>query len=190
VRFKSVASMRLTTFARQMVVNRKSAFRQLRTAAADGEVRIIYADDADGPLPATREFWSNVTIQSSTGSILYDQSPDDVRKAALDNGVIYFRPILVHRGDLEKTWPVAPQTSLGSNIQLELPIRRPAAESDIVRAARELYQQSGKPPNQMVAEQLLMAKLPGTSRDKFIRPILQRKEFQALRLKPGNQRKR
>jgi hypothetical protein len=111
----------------------------LRIAAGDGEVRIIYAHGG-ARLPATREFWRQVRIQLSTGSILYDTLPDDVRKAALDKGVIYFQPILVHRGDLEKTWPVAPQTSSGSTTQLELPVRRPAAEPDIVHAARELYQ--------------------------------------------------
>jgi len=169
--------------------DRKNAFRQLRAAASDGEVRIIYAHDR-APLPATWDFWWHVWIQLSTGKILYDTSEDEVRKAALDKGVIYFQSILVHRGDLEKIWPVAPQASSGSTTQLELPVRRPASEAEIERAAKELYQQPGKPPNLAKAEQLLMAKFPGTSRDAFIRPILQREEFRALRWKPGNQRKR
>lgn len=174
--------------------SRTKAFRQLRIAAADGEVRIVYDRDLK-PLPATREFWQDVWIQLSTGWVLDHlmRVDPEVTKAALRAGVIDYEPILVRREDLERVWPVA-QRSLepqptGSTTQPELPVRRPASEADIRNAARELYQQPGTPPNQTKAEQLLMAKFPGTSRDAFIRPILQAEEFRALRLKPGNQRK-
>jgi hypothetical protein len=97
---------------------------------------------------------------------------------------------------VRQLWPLSnqqrknpPQSSSGSTIKPEMPVHRPAAKEEIVRAARELYRQPGKPPNSLEAEQLLMKQFPGTSRDEFIRPILRAKEFADLRLKRGNQRK-
>jgi hypothetical protein len=173
--------------------DRKSASRQLATAHVDGEARIIYASDRQ-PLPATREFWKQAWIQLSTGRVLHDRSDPEIRKAALDAGVIYYRPILVRREDLERIWPPDQRrkdsSPTGSDLTTpsELPAQRPAPVADILRAAKELYQKAGKPPNLREAEQQLMAKFPGTSREPFIRPILQRKEFADLRLKRGNQR--
>lgn len=168
--------------------DRKKASRQLAAAHVDGEVRIIYASD-DQPLAATREFWRRAWIQLSTGMVLHDRSNSGVREAALKAGVICYQQILVRREDLERIWPSDQQREELSPTGSELPVRRPAPEADILRAAKELYRQPGKPPNLTEAEQQLMAKFPGTSRGPFIRPILRRKEFADLRLKRGNQRK-
>lgn len=175
--------------------DRKKASRQLAAAHVDGEARIIYAGN-DQPLPATREFWRQAWIQLSTGMVLHDTSDSEVREAALKAGVICYQQILVRREDLERIWPsnhrrdeLSP-TGSGSTTQPELPVRRPASEADILRAARELYQRPGKPPNMREAEEQLMTEFPGTSREHFIRPILRRKQFADLRLKRGNQPKR
>jgi hypothetical protein len=154
----------------------------------------IYASDRQ-PLPATRQFWKEAWFQLSTGMILHDESDSEVRGAALKAGVISYREMLVRREDLEGIWPSdqrrkeSSPTGSGSITQPELPVRRPASEDDILRAARALYQRPGKPPNQREAEQQLMAEFPLTSREYFIRPILRRQEFADLRLKPGNQPK-
>lgn len=107
-----------------------------------------------------------------------------------------YRSLLVESDAVLKLWPLSDQrrkdsckTESSSNNQPEMPARRPAPEADILRVARELYQQPGKPPNLSEAEQQLMAKFPGTSREPFVRSILRREEFARLRLKRGNQPK-
>jgi hypothetical protein len=107
------------------------------------------------------------------------------------------RELFLLRSRVLELWPLSNHrrkesspTGSGSTTQPELPVRRPASEADLLRAARELYQQPGKPPNLREAEEQLMSKFPSTSREQFIRPILRRQEFADLRLKRGNQPKR
>ena len=105
--------------------------------------------------------------------------------------MICYQQILVRREDLERIWPSdqrRKESSPTGSGSTDLPVRRPAPEADILRAAKELYQQPGKPPNLTEAEQQLLAKFPGTSRESFIRPILRRSEFADLRLKRGHHR--
>jgi hypothetical protein len=115
---------------------------------------------------------------------------------APDNVCEMYRPLLVQRSAVQKLWPLSDQlceyssqTGSPPPTQPDMPLHRPGSENELVRAARELYQQPGPPPNQTKAEQLLMRQFPGTSRDEFIRPLLQRDEFKKLRRPRGNQRK-
>jgi hypothetical protein len=59
----------------------------------------------------------------------------------------------------------------------------PASKAQIRRAAKELYQQPGKPPNLNEAEKQLRDMLDTPRR--LILPILQEHEFASLRLKRG-----
>ncbi len=160
------------------------ALRQLKKEIGDGMVRVQW-DDSQGPgdCPDPKYLPASQLLLIGTGI-----APDKVEEE--------YRPLLVERFAAQILWPLASsrsknssQISSGSTTQPELPVRRPAPEADILRAATELYQKPGKPPNMREAEKALMAKFPGTSREEFIRPILRKKEFANRRLKRGNQPK-
>ena len=162
--------------------NSVEALRQLKGEIGDGMVRVQW-EDSEGPkdCPDSRYLQSSQMLLIGTGF-----APDNVQED--------YRSLLVERSAVQELWLLSnnrrkESSQTGSAAQPELPVHRPASEDDILRAARELYQQPGKPPNQREAEELLMAQFPETSRDPFIRPILKRKEFKDLRLKRGNQRK-
>jgi hypothetical protein len=186
--------------------DKEAAMAQLLSAIIDAEIEVKWADgseityEVDKPKHLRADpahFWRKEHIVLENGGMVLNDfidTPLEVRREALKAGIIGYQSFLVKRSDLERIWPVAARRSLepqtpGLGTQPELPVRRPASKADIRRAAIELYQESGTPPNQTKAEQLLMAKFPGTSRT-FIRPILQADQFRALRRKPGNQRKR
>ena len=149
-------------------------------------------------VPTDAFFWSGALIYLDANGRVIDEfflrGPDGEFVAGpTPRG----RELFLLRSRVLELWPLSNHlrkelfpTRSGSTTRPELPVRRPAPEADILRAARELYQQPGKPPNMAEAEQQLGAKFPGTNRDRFIRPILRRKEFDDLRLKRGNQRKR
>jgi hypothetical protein len=162
--------------------NSVEALRQLKDEIGDGMVRVQW-EDSEGlkDRPTPEYLHTSQLLLIGPGF-----APDSLREE--------YRQLLVERSAAEKLWPLSnnrrkESSQTGSATQPEMPVHRPASEDDILHAARELYQQPGKPPNLRLAEERLMAKFPGTSRDGFIRPILQRDEFAGLRLPRGNQRK-
>jgi hypothetical protein len=187
--------------------DKEAAMAQLLSAIIDAEIEVKWADGREITYEVGRPkllravdragFWRKEHIVLENGGMVLNDfisTPLEVRREALKAGIIGYQSFLVKRSDIERIWPVAARRSLepqtpGLGTQPELPVKRPASKADIRHAAIELYQESGTPPNQAKAEQLLMTKFPGTSRT-VIRPILQADEFRALRRKPGNQRKR
>jgi hypothetical protein len=185
------------------------ALKQLRMALGDGDIPAHWAAEPLPPgfysvgdpspfssdqVPTDALYWHSVLIFLEGDCRVIDQQryDDEAQRPPLPRP----RPLLLLRSRVVELWPLqdqvrkdSSQTDSASTTQPELPVHRPASTDDILRAARELYQRPGKPPNQTKAEQLLGRMFPGTSRKEFIRPILQRQEFDDLRLKPGNQRK-
>lgn len=186
------------------------ALKQLRMALGDGDIPAHWAAEPLPPgfysvgdpspfssdqVPTDALYWDSVLIFLDGDGRVIDQQryDDEAQRPPLPRP----RALLLLRARVVELWPLqgqgrkdSSQTDSASTTRPEMPVQRPASADAILRAARELYEQPGKPPNQTEAEQQLLAKFPGTSREPFIRKVLQSPEFKALRLKPGNQRKK
>jgi hypothetical protein len=185
------------------------ALRQLRMACGEGEIPLRWAADqlpkgifriglpplfSDEEVPTDPMFWENALIFLIGSGRVIDQRFVylDETDAALERAPRP-RELFLLRSRVLELWPLRSDTHEGetptgnSGSVDQIPTPRPATDEEILAVARNLYQQAGNnPPNLTKAEQLVAALLPETKRD-FIRPILQRPEFENLRRKPGRQ---
>jgi len=107
---------------------------------------------------------------------------------------VRFRPLLVSSKAIDSVWgwpwPITRSTgnpSQTSSVLSTKPLRIKVSEEQILHVAQEMYRSAGNnPPNMVLAEQRIRAKLPGAKRD-FIRAVL--KTFADRRRAAGNQPK-
>ena len=189
--------------------SRKEARRQLGLAAADREVEarwpqnihLRWADEV-GP-PASQEFWkSAIFIPIRGGIILNDPAcrRNDVRLQLFREGELHFRAVLFKGADVERIWgatnratePQASKDEIGHAGEADSSwthgLDKEQVSERIRQEVRNIYADSANDrPNMDQAERLIRLKL-GVTRDR-IRPILEEAEFEEMRRKRG-QRKR